>query len=49
MPGLNSSHFPHQKFVELGSEAIRAFGDPNGHVVYDLKYVLDKCDSDLRL
>ncbi|KGN34716.1 Vi polysaccharide biosynthesis protein vipA/tviB [Knoellia sinensis KCTC 19936] len=39
----------HREFVEMGAERIRAFGDPEGHVLYDLKYVLDKSDSDLRL
>ncbi|WP_353953324.1 Vi polysaccharide biosynthesis UDP-N-acetylglucosamine C-6 dehydrogenase TviB [Knoellia sp. S7-12] len=39
----------HREFVEMGAKQIRAFGDPNGHVLYDLKYILDKSDSDLRL
>ena len=39
----------HQQFVDMGAEQIRAFGDPEGHIVYDLKYVLDKSESDLRL
>jgi UDP-N-acetyl-D-galactosamine dehydrogenase len=39
----------HREFVAMGGERIRAFGAPGGHVVYDLKYVLDKADSDLRL
>lgn len=39
----------HQQFVEMGAERIHAFGDPAGHIVYDLKYVLDKAESDLRL
>ena len=39
----------HRQFVELGSERLRALGAPGAHVLYDLKYVLDKADSDLRL
>jgi UDP-N-acetyl-D-galactosamine dehydrogenase len=39
----------HRQFVEMGSGRIRAFGTPGAHVLYDLKYVLDKGDSDLRL
>ena len=39
----------HEQFVAMGAEAMRAWGDPNGHILYDLKYVLDKSDSDLRL
>lgn len=39
----------HRQFVELGAERIRALGTPDGHVLYDLKYVLDRADSDLRL
>ena len=39
----------HRQFLELGPERLRALGSPDGHVLYDLKYVLDKADSDLRL
>jgi UDP-N-acetyl-D-galactosamine dehydrogenase len=38
----------HHQFVEMGAKAIRALGKPE-HVLYDLKYVLDVEDSDLRL
>lgn len=38
----------HDEFKAMGAEKIRALGkDP--HVLYDLKYVLDRHDSDLRL
>ena len=38
----------HNQFKQLGADNIRAFGkDP--HVLYDLKYVLDHSESDLRL
>lgn len=38
----------HAEFKAMGAEKIRALGkDP--HVLYDLKYVLDRHDSDLRL
>lgn len=33
----------------MGAERLRALGTPGAHVLYDLKYVLDKVDSDLRL
>ena len=39
----------HREFVQMGAERIRSFGSADGHVVYDLKYVLDQADSDLRL
>ncbi|ADU49149.1 nucleotide sugar dehydrogenase [Intrasporangium calvum DSM 43043] len=39
----------HHQFVDLGADGIRAFGSADGHVVYDLKYVLGRADSDLRL
>jgi UDP-N-acetyl-D-galactosamine dehydrogenase len=39
----------HRQFLEMGIEPLRALGDPAGHVLYDLKYVFDKADSDLRL
>ena len=38
----------HDQFKAMGAEAIRALGKPN-HVLYDLKYVLDRHESDLRL
>ncbi len=45
----SSSPSAHREFVEMGAEQIRAFGKPDGHVLYDLKYILDKSESDLRL
>jgi UDP-N-acetyl-D-galactosamine dehydrogenase len=39
----------HRQFREMGVERIRALGAPGGHVLYDLKYVLGKDESDLRL
>jgi len=39
----------HREFREWGSDHIRALGKPGAHVLYDLKYVLDRADSDLRL
>ena len=39
----------HRQFVELGADRIRALGTPGAHVLYDLKYVLDRDESDLRL
>lgn len=38
----------HQEFTELGASGIRQFGK-NEHVLFDLKYILDKDESDLRL
>ncbi|OQS38647.1 Vi polysaccharide biosynthesis UDP-N-acetylglucosamine C-6 dehydrogenase TviB [Chromobacterium haemolyticum] len=38
----------HSQFKEMGGEVIRALGKPNT-VLYDLKYVLDVRESDLRL
>lgn len=38
----------HNQFKELGADGIRAFGKPN-HVLYDLKYVLNADQSDIRL
>lgn len=38
----------HDQFKEMGGEAIRALGKPNT-VLYDLKYVMDGRESDLRL
>jgi UDP-N-acetyl-D-galactosamine dehydrogenase len=38
----------HKEFKEWGAEKIRALGKPE-HVLYDVKHVLPKDDSDLRL
>ncbi len=38
----------HNQFLALGSDGIRKFGMPD-HVLYDLKYILPKDASDLRL
>jgi UDP-N-acetyl-D-galactosamine dehydrogenase len=38
----------HQKFIELGVNQIRAFGKQT-NVLYDLKYVFPRSESDLRL
>ncbi|MEO0390842.1 MAG: nucleotide sugar dehydrogenase [Pseudomonadota bacterium] len=38
----------HRDFAELGASGIRAFGKP-GAVLYDIKGVFDKADTDLRL
>ncbi len=38
----------HHQFKAMGSESIRAFGKA-ASVLYDLKYVFSKCESDLRL
>ena len=38
----------HNEFVELGVDQIRAFGK-NEHVLYDLKYIFTKEDTDIRL
>lgn len=38
----------HQEFKNLGAEAIRKLGKQS-HVLYDLKYVLDKSSVDMRL
>jgi len=38
----------HDKFKELGAENIRLYGKES-HILFDLKYTLDKCDSDIRL
>ncbi len=38
----------HNEFKEMGVEKIRALGKP-AHVLYDLKYVLDKESVDMRL
>ena len=38
----------HNEFVEMGVEQVRALGR-NEHVLYDLKYVFSKEDTDIRL
>ncbi|WP_322996665.1 Vi polysaccharide biosynthesis UDP-N-acetylglucosamine C-6 dehydrogenase TviB [Castellaniella sp.] len=38
----------HEQFAAMGAAALRALGKPD-HVLYDLKYVLDADQSDLRL
>ena len=38
----------HEQFKAMGAAEIRALGKAN-HVLYDLKYVLDQSESDLRL
>ncbi|MEO0938277.1 MAG: nucleotide sugar dehydrogenase [Pseudomonadota bacterium] len=38
----------HREFVEMGAEAIRAFGK-SGAVLYDIKGIFDKAATDLRL
>lgn len=38
----------HDEFKQLGTAGIRALGKPE-HVVFDLKYILPRHDSDLRL
>jgi len=38
----------HKQFAELGASEIRKFGKPN-HVLYDLKYLFKREETDLRL
>ncbi|NTY98331.1 Vi polysaccharide biosynthesis UDP-N-acetylglucosamine C-6 dehydrogenase TviB [Acinetobacter radioresistens] len=38
----------HEQFKAMGAAEIRALGKPE-HILYDLKYVLDQSESDLRL
>ena len=38
----------HNQFKEMGSKKIRALGKKE-HILYDLKYVLDQSESDIRL
>ncbi|HRL21476.1 MAG TPA: Vi polysaccharide biosynthesis UDP-N-acetylglucosamine C-6 dehydrogenase TviB [Alcaligenes sp.] len=38
----------HHQFKELGPQGVRQWGKPE-HVLYDLKYVFDRNESDLRL
>ena len=39
----------HRRFREMGVSGPRRFGNPQGHVLYDLKHVLSRDDSDVRL
>jgi UDP-N-acetyl-D-galactosamine dehydrogenase len=39
---------PHKEFIEMGIEAIRAFGKPD-HVLYDVKYLFPPDQTDGRL
>jgi UDP-N-acetyl-D-galactosamine dehydrogenase len=39
----------HRQFDKLGAESIRTWGHADGHVLYDLKYVLPSGAADLRL
>ena len=38
----------HEQFKQMGVAQIRALGKP-AHVLYDLKYVLDAKEADIRL
>ena len=38
----------HQQFKQLGAAGIHALGKAS-HIVYDLKYILDKQEADIRL
>ena len=38
----------HNEFKEMGAAEVHALGKES-HVLYDLKYVLDKSDVDMRL
>lgn len=39
----------HREFRELGAEDLRKLGHPDGHVLFDLKSLLGKDESELRL
>lgn len=39
----------HNEFRAMGAESIHSFGKKDSHVLYDLKYVLDKSEVDIRL
>ena len=39
----------HDRYREMGADAVRAFGRARGHVLYDLKHVFAPEQSDLRL
>ncbi|MBD3664576.1 nucleotide sugar dehydrogenase [Sulfitobacter aestuariivivens] len=38
----------HREYVDMGAQAVRAFGKP-GAIVYDIKGIFDRAESDLRL
>jgi UDP-N-acetyl-D-galactosamine dehydrogenase len=38
----------HRQFAEMGGAELRKFGKPN-HVLYDLKYLFDRQEADMRL
>lgn len=38
----------HREFSEMGHDGVRSFGTDN-HIIYDLKYVLNASESDIRL
>jgi UDP-N-acetyl-D-galactosamine dehydrogenase len=38
----------HHQFKSMGAQTIRALGKPE-HVLYDLKYLLEANESDVRL
>ena len=38
----------HEQFKDMGVDAIRELGKPE-HILYDLKYILEQSESDLRL
>ena len=38
----------HEKIIALGVDKIREFGKPT-HILYDLKYLFSKNESDMRL
>lgn len=39
----------HRQFRSLGADGLRRLGKPEGHVLYDLKHILGRHESDLRL
>lgn len=39
----------HRQFAELGAECLRRYGKSTGNVIYDIKNVLSKQESDMRL
>jgi UDP-N-acetyl-D-galactosamine dehydrogenase len=52
---LNTDHYDaivlavaHKQFKEMTATEIRSLGR-SSHIVYDLKYILDKTESDIRL
>ena len=38
----------HRKFIDMGAEGIKRYGKKE-HVIYDLKYILPRVSSDIRL